>query len=89
MPVKFRAGVFLVAVLTTLPSAFGGFDGYVTLSADNSGGLTSTANVVYTFDVVTCTNCTYQLIGDQSPAGRRERCATTNAISAASLPNVT
>jgi hypothetical protein len=55
-------GIALTAAI--LPKAFSGFDGYVTLSADSVGGLASTANVSYTFDVITCTNCTYQMIGD-------------------------
>ncbi len=61
---KCRASLFVLVFLGILPRAFGSFDGYVTLSADNFGGLTSTTNVVYTFDIITCTNCTYQLIGD-------------------------
>jgi hypothetical protein len=62
---KLKVVFFGMSLMTAiLPQAFSGFDGYVTLSAASGGDLASTANVSYTFDVVTCTNCTYQMIGD-------------------------
>src|SRR5436309_3322006 len=58
-----RLQVMLLVLVACATESFAGFQGYTTLSR-NDTTLTSATDVSYIFDSVICPECTYQMLGN-------------------------